>query len=909
LNINRRLSKKKEQDFNFKIAINAISWGETMKPYQSLAVGPAEPSPTRPRPVGLSRARGGLSLLVLAFCLATAFLSPACAADGALDPSFITGPGPFAGVQTIPGIKGQTAYVNGSTGGVDWPYNGRSLLFGTFWTLNVGSPSPNHNCIARLTDTGALDATFLNNQNLNGEIRGAFIYPHDYPVTTLRDKILIWGKFYASADNVQYYDNLVRLNANGTIDTSFPHAISWGQAVNTLEVQGSGDTAKILVGGYNLEVGGENGSCAQLLRLNFDGSLDGGFTRWSAPGGYISSIKILPPEDPTYPNCVRIFCSYPKNQDGTGGTYYVLVLDPTVTLPSPSNPPVAFIGDETVDGPIHNWARQSNGMALIAGDFKHVNNTGAWVPRNRVARLGSDLRTLDTGYDVGNSPNGPNGPVTQISPVSKNSPYDDRMVLAGYFTTWNGAACGYLMRLSTTGSVDPTFTPGTGADDRIMHLNWNSDGSGGMIYGYFRNYSGQARGGIAGLNSNGSYNGNFANVTAMAGWPGMVYSLATQRDGKILIGGDFNGVGGKYRGGFARLNPNGSLDTSFKGGVDGRVRSVAVQADGKILLGGDFGQCQGYARTSLARLNPDGSLDTAFNPKLVGGDNCVNQVNQVVPLSNGQIMIAGDIYNNLGDSPVARLNSDGSLDASFFSNATQFSIPGAKWPWGSRVAVVGSKYLIAGGYETDVMWGGGFLARLTGSGALDTDFGPSNTVPLHIQTTDGPVDDLLLQPDGKIVVSGFFSHIIDGSGNLLRRAIARFSANGLLDTTFTPSLNPPTGANTIIIKTMALQPNGKILIEENFLNYFSDINFNYVGTQVARLNPNGSLDSNFTLGYATNGWFYPGGGNSILRLPNGKALIGGCYSTYNGAPAWSLVRIFAGPANFNPGALYLLLEN
>ena len=133
---------------------------------------------------------------------------------------------------------------------------------------------------------------------------------------------------------------------------------------------------------------------------------------------------------------------------------------------------------------------------------------------------------------------------------------------------------------------------------------------------------------------------------------------------------------------------------------------------------------------------------------------------------------------------------------------------------------MGSKYVIAGGYDTDIMYGGGFLARLTSSGALDTDFGPSTPVA-HIQTMDGPVDDLLLQPDGKIVVSGFFSHIIDGSGNTARRAIARFSANGLLDTTFTPSLTPPSGANTIIINAMALQPNGKILIEENFLNYVS----------------------------------------------------------------------------------------
>lgn len=609
-----------------------------MKPYQLLSVGPAEPSPTKPRPVSLPRARGWLSLVLLAFCLSTAFLMAAYAADGDIDPSFITGPGPYAGVQNIPEIKGQAGYptVSGS------PYNDYSLLFGNFGTVNVGSYSPIHNCIARLTDTGALDATFLNNQMLNGEIRGAFIYPHDYPVTTLRDKILIWGRFNASADNVQY-NNFARLKADGTIDTSLtPVIFSWGGAINTVAVQGpgngaplAGETDKILVGGYNLNTG-ENNPAYQLVRLKYDGSLDTNFTHWGAPGGYINNIKILPSDDPSFPNKIRIFCSYPKNQDGTGGTYYVLVLEPTVTLPSPSNLPVASIGNETVDGPIFNWARQTDGKFLIGGEFKHVNDVGAWVPRNRVARLGSDLRTLDS-YDVGV---GPNGPVTQISPTS-----DDRMVLAGYFTTWNGAACGYLVRLTTTAAVDSSFNSGAGADDRIMHLNWNYNGSGGAIYGYFRNYNGQPRGGIAGLNGDGSFNGNFANVTAMAGWPGMVYSLATQSDGKILIGGYFNGVGGKYRDGFARLNPNGSLDTSFKGGVDGMVMSVAVQADGKILLGGEFGQCQGYACTSLARLNPDGSLDTAFNPRLVGVDNCVNRVNQVVPLSNGQIMIAGDIYN------------------------------------------------------------------------------------------------------------------------------------------------------------------------------------------------------------------------------------------------------------------------
>ena len=123
----------------------------------------------------------------------------------------------------------------------------------------------------------------------------------------------------------------------------------------------------------------------------------------------------------------------------------------------------------------------------------------------------------------------------------------------------------------------------------------------------------------------------------------MVYSVATQADGKILIGGDFNGVGGKSHVGFARLNPDGSLDNSLRGTVDGIVKSVAVQPDGNILLGGAFGMCQAYACTGLARMGPDGAFDKTFNPLLVGDDNRVSQVNHVVPLANGQIMIAGDI--------------------------------------------------------------------------------------------------------------------------------------------------------------------------------------------------------------------------------------------------------------------------
>ena len=105
--------------------------------------------------------------------------------------------------------------------------------------------------------------------------------------------------------------------------------------------------------------------------------------------------------------------------------------------------------------------------------------------------------------------------------------------------------------------------------------------------------------------------------------------------------------------------------------------------------------------TSLARLNPDSSLDTTFKPMLVGGDNSLNNVYHVVPLSNGQIMIAGDIYNATGDAPVARLNSNGSLDSSFLQTlpisptlSPEPNGPGAAgWRW--RAIITSSPAVIA----------------------------------------------------------------------------------------------------------------------------------------------------------------------------------------------------------------------
>lgn len=120
-----------------------------------------------------------------------------------------------------------------------------------------------------------------------------------------------------------------------------------------------------------------------------------------------------------------------------------------------------------------------------------------------------------------------------------------------------------------------------------------------------------------------------------------VHVIALQSDGKILIGGDFTTVGGQARSAIARLNTDGSLDTTFidaavaKHVPGASVVAIAIQSDGKILIGGDFSTVGGQARNFLARLNADGSLDTTFN----ASPN--NFVRSIVIDSSGKFVVGG----------------------------------------------------------------------------------------------------------------------------------------------------------------------------------------------------------------------------------------------------------------------------
>lgn len=360
------------------------------------------------------------------------------------------------------------------------------------------------------------------------------------------------------------------------------------------------------------------------------------------------------------------------------------------------------------------------------------------------------------------------------------------------------------------GGVPPGQQP-AGAVDR----SWNADDSPASVPPYL-NYPGTTPG-----------NG------------GTVYALAEQPDGNCIIAGSFVSFDSNPYNRIVRVLPNGYQDPTFQGnssstgnnsGANDFIAALALQPNGAIIIGGNFTAYNGFNRYHIARLNSNGSLDTTFDPGL--GAN--GTIWSIALESSGQIIIGGEFtsYNGTPVNGVARLNADGSLDATFN--------PGVG-PDGTvnTVAVDSSQRVLIGGnfaHVSGVTSGG--VARLNVDGSVDASFAPGiGTFNPETFATD-PVNAIAIQPNGQILIGGSFANydLVNYNG------LARLNPDGTLDLTLssgTGTLNPVTGvADTI--NTIALDPAGNIIIGGNFVAYNQTRRYG-----LARVFSNGSLDTSF----------------------------------------------------------------
>ena len=318
-----------------------------------------------------------------------------------------------------------------------------------------------------------------------------------------------------------------------------------------------------------------------------------------------------------------------------------------------------------------------NGKAIIGGRFTSYQGTG----RNTLARLNTD-GSLDAGFNI----NGGTGPTHAVWAIAVLG--DNKVLIGGDFAGYEDQTYANLARLNAVdGSVDTTFNPGSGVGGNVYALVVQPGDQKVLIGGDFTSYNGVARNYVARVSSTGVLETTF-NADAASSPDDRVHTIALQGDGRVLIGGYFRAVGTgtnstDYRH-VARLTSSGALDPTFNptvpaGGVGGEwdiVHAIAVQPDGKILLGGSFGTFQGVDLGGIARVGADGLRDPAFNPGGVGAD---GRVNTILLLPDGKILIAGSFwtYNGVNSRCIARLYADGTLDPTFD--------PGAG-PTGSQIA-------------------------------------------------------------------------------------------------------------------------------------------------------------------------------------------------------------------------------
>lgn len=261
-----------------------------------------------------------------------------------------------------------------------------------------------------------------------------------------------------------------------------------------------------------------------------------------------------------------------------------------------------------------------------------------------------------------------------------------------------------------------------------------------------------------------------------------VAGLALDAGGNIVISGGATAGAANPRLAVARLNPDGSPDTTFSG--DGKVmtdlspksvsdyaNAVAVQTDGRIVAGGLSGQ-----RFALVRYNDDGTLDTTF-----GGDgrvitNITNYQDTIhgLAIQSGGGIVAAGIAGAGGPNPgfaLARYNpTDGRLDITFSSDGkliTQFT---SKWDAANGVAVQADDSIVAVGGAA----GSGFrfaLARYAPNGILDTSFSDDGKVTTNFTPREDFSRGVDIDGDGNIVVAGYAGY---SEGRNTVFAVARY---------------------------------------------------------------------------------------------------------------------------------------
>ena len=373
-----------------------------------------------------------------------------------------------------------------------------------------------------------------------------------------------------------------------------------------------------------------------------------------------------------------------------------------------------------------------------------------------------------------------------------------------------------------------------------------------------------------------------------------VYGPASIHKDKIVIIGRFTSYNGVAREYVGRLNPDGTLDTTWIGPnlSTGYLYCVEVLANDKILIGGSFTVVQsGITYKNIARLNPDGSIDATFIPSAIatrGTNSEVHAITVINPTNLGSKMYIGGTFTSFTGTTgrLFRLNADGTRDATFTASP---AINGEIRAIAVQRKTTNTEKVLVGGFFDAVFPSTttyfGRLVRLMPDGEFDSSF----NVGGRGVTGGSAVFDIALSPNDFIYAVGKFTQY----NGTVRNSFIKLNPDGVVD------VNNRVGvASGQTIFAVKLQPDGKILIGGNFTSYNNNTSggtATVIPKGIARLTNLCVLDGTFLTGTGFHGGTGVYEGVSVIRdivqQSDTKIIVSGDYTDYDNVPRRMIARI------------------
>ena len=618
-------------------------------------------------------------------------------------------------------------------------------------------------------------------------------------------KILVAGNF--NSYNRQPIGAVVRLNTDATIDTTFDSIpFAAGVSIGKIIVAPDG---KLILLGINMLPSGQTGPSKSIIRLNSNGTLDTTFN-FTATGlvydaamdadGRIILSGVITDDDSVTRKVIRL------NSDGSRNTDFQFngdVPGSVVRIAAQGNKVIAALETSS-----HSVIRlNEDGTTDTAFTPKTFSNTQVRSitiqPDGKILVL-STFNLYRLNANGGDDGNFMTVIFTSFFPAKQLALSADGKIIVS-----SGSIVVEIGRYLANGRGDESFAPYTIAASVYNSHGVQSDGS--VIIGDSNIYGVTAEipNHFSRLHPNGTLDNNFnaGGIGFQRTNPGSIRTIEVQTDGKVLIGGKFDLVGDTPRYKIARLNADSSLDANFQIRTSGTnfftqiqdIYDVNVQPDGKILVSGAFTYLlDGVSKSNLVRLNADGVIDPTFNINVIIDDLfgcCLAGKNKTAILSDGKVIVGNSRNKILQLSFPLKLNSDGTRDASF--NPTIYTEQNTLHIYDLAVQPDG-KIIVGGRYGSTLL--NAFLVRLNSDGSLDQTFNA-------IDQNNGIVSALALLPNGKILIAKLNA----SSFQTVRYEVLRLNSDGSLDNTF----NAGTGASDRINTILAL-PNGKVFVGGKF---------------------------------------------------------------------------------------------